>query len=59
MPRKPTVEPSRCDKCNGTGRVPSRLPFRDKMCEWCGGKGYRQPKPAMAKKPGQSRWSRR
>ena len=41
MPRKLIIERPRCEKCDGTGRVPSRLPFRDKPCEWCGGKGIK------------------
>jgi len=32
-----------CPTCHATGRVESRLPFRQKLCDACGGSGRVKP----------------
>jgi DnaJ-class molecular chaperone len=32
-----------CPACDGRGKVESRLPFRTKPCEQCGGRGIVTP----------------
>jgi len=32
-----------CPFCEGKGTVPSRLPFRTKTCDQCGGRGVVSP----------------
>jgi len=34
---------TQCPACNGTGHVPSRLPFRKNLCPECGGIGQVTP----------------
>lgn len=38
-----------CPECHGTGKVVSRLPFRMRACERCGGKGFVRRLPGVAK----------
>jgi len=34
---------TKCPVCDGRGEVPSRLPFRRKVCPECGGSGHVTP----------------
>jgi DnaJ-class molecular chaperone len=39
-----------CPVCKARGKVPSRLPFRFKLCPKCGGRGRIIPLPHYAKR---------
>jgi DnaJ-class molecular chaperone len=43
MPDKAHNEFHECPACQGKGTVQSRLPFRTKPCDACGGKGIVSP----------------
>lgn len=43
MPDKAHGDFHACPNCDGRGTVPSRLPFRTKPCDQCGGRGVVTP----------------
>jgi DnaJ-class molecular chaperone len=43
MRDRPNTDFHACPNCDGRGTVPSRLPFRTKPCEQCGGRGVVTP----------------
>jgi DnaJ-class molecular chaperone len=43
MPDKAHTDFHACLNCVGRGAVPSRLPFRSKPCDQCGGRGVVTP----------------